>query len=165
MRQGYARWRRCTRPVSARRSTLAAAEPPRWVCQHFAPPGKEKLLVSGEAARRGLFLAAVTVGVIHGGDAAQVGDVFIQCRFGCTRAIRNLLNIGTATIRSNRGNWLPDNRRIEVAVQWPYLLYGTCPLKLVMKGRIVRASRLLIGIEAKSIEFRTARTAARAGVQ
>src|SRR5579864_7523247 len=44
MRLSYARWRRCTRPVSARRSTLAAAEPPRWVCQHFAAPRQGKIV-------------------------------------------------------------------------------------------------------------------------
>jgi hypothetical protein len=83
----------------------------------------------------------------------------------CHTGFGETVNLSSHGLLCQVNEKLPDNRHIEVAVQWPYLLYGTCPLKLVMEGRIVRASRLLIGIEAKSIEFRTVRTAARAGVQ
>ena len=83
----------------------------------------------------------------------------------CQTGFGETVNLSSHGLLCQVSEKLPDNRRIEVAVQWPYLLYGTRPLKLVMIGRIVRASRLLIGVEAKSIEFRTARTATRAGVQ
>ncbi len=45
---------------------------------------------------------------------------------------------------------------IELMVSWPFLLEGVCPLKLVMKGRIVRSDLRGIAIQSNYHEFRTA---------
>jgi hypothetical protein len=41
-------------------------------------------------------------------------------------------------------------------LNWPFLLEGVCPLRLVMKGRIVRSDVRGIAIQSSYHEFRTA---------
>jgi hypothetical protein len=50
----------------------------------------------------------------------------------------------------------PFSGNIELMVSWPYALDGACALKLVMKGRVVRADGRGIAIESMQHEFRTA---------
>ncbi len=50
----------------------------------------------------------------------------------------------------------PATGTIELMLSWPFLLEGVCPLKLVMKGRIVRSDVRGIAIESNYHEFRTA---------
>jgi hypothetical protein len=50
----------------------------------------------------------------------------------------------------------PENGSIELMLNWPFLLEGVCPLKLVMKGRIVRSDLNGIAIQSNYHEFRTA---------
>jgi hypothetical protein len=50
----------------------------------------------------------------------------------------------------------PATGSIEVLLNWPFLLEGVCPLKLVMKGRIVRSDFRGVAIQSNSHEFRTA---------
>lgn len=50
----------------------------------------------------------------------------------------------------------PATGTIELMLSWPFLLEGICPLKLVMKGRIVRSDVRGIAIESNYHEFRTA---------
>jgi hypothetical protein len=51
---------------------------------------------------------------------------------------------------------LPAGGSIELVMNWPFLLEGVCPLKLVMRGRIVRSDGERIAIQAQQHEFRTA---------
>ena len=46
---------------------------------------------------------------------------------------------------------------IELAIRWPFRLEGICPLKLVMRGRIVRRIGTCIAVESDNYEFHTAR--------
>ncbi len=50
----------------------------------------------------------------------------------------------------------PATGPIELLLNWPFLLEGVCPLKLVMKGRIVRSDMRGIAIQSNYHEFRTA---------
>lgn len=50
----------------------------------------------------------------------------------------------------------PAGGSIEVMVNWPFLLEGVCPLRLVMRGRIVRCDGRGIAIQSTYHEFRTA---------
>jgi hypothetical protein len=50
----------------------------------------------------------------------------------------------------------PADGTIELLLSWPYLLEGVCPLKLVMKGRIVRSDVRGVAIQSNYHEFRTA---------
>jgi hypothetical protein len=50
----------------------------------------------------------------------------------------------------------PPGSSIEVLVNWPFLLEGVCPLKLLIKGRIVRSDFRGVAIQSSYHEFRTA---------
>jgi hypothetical protein len=50
----------------------------------------------------------------------------------------------------------PAAGTIELMLTWPFLLEGVCPLKLIMKGRIVRSDIRGIAIQSNYHEFRTA---------
>jgi hypothetical protein len=52
----------------------------------------------------------------------------------------------------------PAGSSIEVMLTWPFLLEGVCPLRLVMRGRIVRSDVRGIAIHSNYHEFRTAGT-------
>jgi hypothetical protein len=54
------------------------------------------------------------------------------------------------------GDSFPIAGVIELVMNWPCLLEGVCPLKLVMRGRIVRVDGGRIAVEAERHEFRTA---------
>ena len=71
------------------------------------------------------------------------------------------LGVGKTLNMSSKGlffeasqNLLPG-RRIEVSVNWPAQLNNECPLKLVVKGKIVRAEGNLAAVEILQTEFRT----------
>src|ERR1700676_3773465 len=53
------------------------------------------------------------------------------------------------------GDSFPSTGSIELTINWPCLLEGVCPLKLVMRGRIVRIDGQRIAVEAQHHEFRT----------
>ena len=46
---------------------------------------------------------------------------------------------------------------IELSISWPVLLDDTCPLKLFVKGRLVRKADDLMAIMIERVEFRTQR--------
>jgi hypothetical protein len=50
----------------------------------------------------------------------------------------------------------PTGGSIELMLSWPFLLEGVCPLKLVMRGRIVRSDVRGVAIQSNFHEFRTA---------
>lgn len=67
------------------------------------------------------------------------------------------------TVNISRGGVLIDatgtlfpGSRVEVMVHWPFLLEGVCPLKLVMRGRVVRSVGTSIAVQTSHHEFRTA---------
>ena len=50
---------------------------------------------------------------------------------------------------------LPTGRLVEISVNWPARLDGTCPLQLVATGRIVRADGAKAAVRIERYEFRT----------
>jgi len=77
------------------------------------------------------------------GRAEQVGS-------GKTR------NISSGGILFDALGSRPATGSIEVLLSWPFLLEGVCPLKLVMKGQIVRSDVRGVAIQYNYHEFRTA---------
>jgi len=66
------------------------------------------------------------------------------------------INVSSHGVLCDVNKELPKNSRIELSIQWPYLLHGTCPLNLVVQGRIVRTGSHSVAVQAEAIEFRTA---------
>lgn len=56
----------------------------------------------------------------------------------------------------------PTRGRMELALKWPFLHQGSCRLKLIMRGRILRTDEKTIALRA---EFRELRTAGRSAFE
>jgi len=66
------------------------------------------------------------------------------------------MNISSGGIYFEADESLPSRGRIELAMEWPFLLEGVCALKLVMRGRIVRTDDKGVAVHIAQHEFRTA---------
>jgi c-di-GMP-binding flagellar brake protein YcgR len=69
------------------------------------------------------------------------------------------LNIGSGGILFTTEEKLPIGRMVELSVNWPARLDGTCALKFVAVGRVVRAELNRAAVRIERYEFRTRRTA------
>ena len=65
------------------------------------------------------------------------------------------LNIGSGGILFTTEERLPVGRMVEIAVNWPARLGGTCPLKFVATGRVVRADDHRAAVRIERYEFKT----------
>jgi len=54
---------------------------------------------------------------------------------------------------------------VEIAVSWPAKLGGSCPLKLVARGRVIRAEPGRVAVSIDRYEFRTRRVRAALAAQ
>jgi hypothetical protein len=66
------------------------------------------------------------------------------------------LNVSSSGVCFQSADLLPDKGSIELVMNWPFMLEGVCPLRLVMRGRIVRREGQRTAIQVKHHEFRTA---------
>jgi hypothetical protein len=65
------------------------------------------------------------------------------------------LNIGSGGVLFTTEHQLPVGRTVEIAVNWPARLDGTCPLKFVASGRVVRSEVDRAAVRIERYEFRT----------
>jgi hypothetical protein len=79
----------------------------------------------------------------------KLGTGRVRLGFGQT------INISSRGVLFEVEEELPNGGKIELALNWPFLLQGSCGLKLVMRGRIVRRERNRIALKAQFHEFRT----------
>ncbi len=70
------------------------------------------------------------------------------------------LNIGSGGILFTTEERLPMGHMVELSVAWPARLGGTCPLKMVARGRIVRSEATKAAVRIERYEFRTRGVAA-----
>jgi hypothetical protein len=70
------------------------------------------------------------------------------------------LNIGSSGILFTTEERLPVGRMVEISVNWPARLGGTCLLKFVATGRVVRAENDKAAVRIERYEFRTRGTSA-----
>ncbi|MBZ5581616.1 MAG: PilZ domain-containing protein [Acidobacteriia bacterium] len=69
------------------------------------------------------------------------------------------LNISSGGILFTTEQKLPMGRLVEISVNWPARLGGTCPLQFVAIGRVVRAEAELAAVRIERYEFKTRRAA------
>jgi hypothetical protein len=70
------------------------------------------------------------------------------------------INIGAAGVLFTTEQALPIGRDVQVSVNWPVLLHGTCALKFVASGPIVWSDGQQAAIRIRRYEFRTRGTRA-----
>lgn len=65
------------------------------------------------------------------------------------------LNIGSGGILFSTEERLPIGRTVEISVNWPARLDGTCPLKFVATGKVVRSDGFRAAVRIGKYEFKT----------
>jgi hypothetical protein len=65
------------------------------------------------------------------------------------------LNICSGGLLFTTQEQLPVGRQVEISLNWPARLDGTCPLKFVASGRVVRAETSQAAVRIERYEFRT----------
>jgi len=65
------------------------------------------------------------------------------------------LNIGSGGILFTTEEPLPIGRTVELSVNWPARLDGTCPLQFVATGRVVRSEDNRAAVRIERYEFKT----------
>lgn len=66
-------------------------------------------------------------------------------------------NMSSAGIFFETKHVLPIRKPIELAIDWPFLLEGSCRLKLIVQGSILRSDAWGTAVEIKQHEFRTSK--------
>ena len=66
------------------------------------------------------------------------------------------VNISSCGVLVQVQDRLTTGHHIRLSIQWPFLLEGSVPLKLIVRGHIVRNEGNLIAVEINRHEFRTA---------
>lgn len=75
------------------------------------------------------------------------------------------LNVGSGGLLFTTEERLPIGRQVEISMNWPARLGGTCPLKFVASGRVVRAEAGRAAVRIERYEFRTRSTAGEAAAR
>jgi hypothetical protein len=79
----------------------------------------------------------------------------IQNRVTISSGVGTTVNMGSGGILFLTQDHLPPGRMVELAVNWPARLDGTCPLKMVARGRVVRSESGRTAVRIERYEFRT----------
>jgi len=65
------------------------------------------------------------------------------------------LNIGSGGILFTTEELLPIGKTIEISVNWPARLDGTCALKFVAMGRVIRSETNRAAVRIERYQFKT----------
>jgi len=65
------------------------------------------------------------------------------------------INMSSKGILFRTDKTLLAGKRLEMAISWPAQLDNKCPLKLIARGKIVRAEPGLVAVSIEQYEFRT----------
>jgi len=79
----------------------------------------------------------------------------VQSKSLTISGVGSTLNIGSGGILFTTEERLPLGRTVELSVNWPARLDGTCPLQFVATGRVVRADANRAAVRIERYEFRT----------
>jgi hypothetical protein len=79
----------------------------------------------------------------------------VQSRTARISGVGTTLNIGSGGILFTTEEKLPIGRTVELSVNWPARLDGTCPLQFVATGRVVRSDAQRAAVRIERYEFKT----------
>lgn len=83
----------------------------------------------------------------------------LQSKSAAVTGTGQTLNIGSGGILFTTQDKLPLGRQVEISVNWPARLDGTCALKFVATGRVVRSEARQAAVRIERYEFKTRGTA------
>ena len=87
----------------------------------------------------------------------------VQSRSVSHQGVGRTLDVSSGGILFSTTERLPPGRTVELAMQWPARLNGTCPLQFVATGRVIRSDRSTAAVRIQRYEFRTRAQAMTAG--
>jgi hypothetical protein len=90
----------------------------------------------------------------------EVSYKLLENRSDAVQGTGTTLNIGSGGILFTTEDRLPMGRIVELSINWPARLGGTCPLKFVARGRVIRSEDKKAAVRIERYEFRTRRSAA-----
>ena len=79
----------------------------------------------------------------------------LQSKSPVSAGVGQTLNIGSGGILFTTQERLPLGRQVEISVNWPARLDGTCALKFVATGRVVRSEAGQAAVRIERYEFKT----------
>lgn len=79
----------------------------------------------------------------------------IQAKANKVSGSGTTLNMGSGGILFTTEDRLPIGRMVELSVNWPARLDGTCPLQFVATGRVVRSEDSRAAVRIEKYEFKT----------
>jgi hypothetical protein len=79
----------------------------------------------------------------------------IQAKVPKLSGLGTTLNMGSGGILFTTEDPLPLGRLVELSVNWPARLDGTCPLQFVATGRVVRSEPTRAAVRIERYEFKT----------
>src|ERR1035437_5885363 len=79
----------------------------------------------------------------------------VQSRTAEVSGVGSTLNIGSGGILFTTEDKLPLGLMVELAVNWPAMLDGVCPLQFVATGRVVRSEAQRAAVRIERYEFKT----------
>lgn len=77
------------------------------------------------------------------------GDTIVEVGLGTT------LDMGSGGVALITEHQLPTGSFIELSISWPVLLEGSCPMRLIVFGRVLRSARRFTACTVDKYEFRT----------
>jgi len=103
--------------------------------------------------------ASAAGGERRGGDRfpieREVTFKVLNSKIGAEPGSGRTLNISSTGVLFSTDENLTPGKRVELSISWPIQLNGKCGLKLVARGRVVRARAKSIAVEIDKYEFRT----------
>ena len=82
----------------------------------------------------------------------------MQSRGEKISGVGTTLNIGSGGVLFTTEEKLGVGRMVELSVNWPARLDGTCPLQFVAMGRVVRSEPRMAAVRIERYEFKTRST-------
>ena len=79
----------------------------------------------------------------------------LQCKTAQIAGAGKTVDISSGGILFTTHERLQPGRLVEISVNWPARLDGTCPLQLVATGRIVRSDAATAAVRIERYEFKT----------
>ena len=73
----------------------------------------------------------------------------------CQSGTGKTINFSGGGVAFEGGEALKPGSSVELAIAWPVMLNSSCPLKLVVTGKVVRSSAALTAVRMERYEFRT----------
>lgn len=79
----------------------------------------------------------------------------VQSKAMAAKGVGHTVDISSGGVLFTTSDRLPIGRLVEIAMNWPARLNGTCALQFVARGRVIRSDGKTAVIRIQRYEFRT----------